>query len=78
MAADKKAVKRISFVYLQKLQAGVCLLALCVMLASGLMSSVPVTTICWRAALVMIGVIAITRIIISILANYEEINASEK
>ena len=75
--AGKKIVKKVNFTYLHKLAAAVCLLTLVVMLASGILAGVPVITICYRACLVMVVVKIITRILISVLTNYEEIDSGK-
>ena len=73
----KKIIKKVSFTYLQKLAASVCLLALVVMLAGGLLAGVPVITVSYRACAVMVVVKIITRILVSVLSTYEEIDSGK-
>ena len=75
--APRRIVKRVSFEYLQKLAAAVCIVALVVMLAAGILAGVPVVTVAYRACLVMIAVKIICRILVSVLATYEEIDSGK-
>jgi hypothetical protein len=73
----KKIVKRVSFVFMQKLAAAVSLLALLVITIAGIMGGSRIITISYRAALVVVVVGILTRIIIKILENYEEMNSGK-
>ena len=74
---DKRLVRRVSFVALQKLAAAVCLLTLVVMLTSGILAGVPVVIITARACVALVVVKVVTRILVSILSSYEEIDRGE-
>jgi hypothetical protein len=74
---NKKIIKKVSYAYLQKLAAAVCLLAFVVMLAAGLLAGVSVITITYRACIVMVAVKVIARILVSVLTNYEEIDSGK-
>ncbi|RIL06332.1 MAG: hypothetical protein DCC75_10920 [Proteobacteria bacterium] len=72
-----KLVKRISFVTFHKFASAVSLLAFCVVVVSGLMAEVAMITIAYRAFLVMVIVAVISRVLMSILATYEEMNSGQ-
>jgi hypothetical protein len=74
---QRRIVKRVSFVFLQKLAASVCLLALVVMLTAGILAGVPVVTIAFRACIAMLAVKVITRVLVIVLSSYEEIDRGE-
>lgn len=69
--------KRISYLYIQKLAAGTSLLAFFVILLSGLLAEVPLPTLLFRACIVILVIGVISRILIRVLASYEEINSSQ-
>ena len=73
----KKRIKRVSYVHLQKLFAAVSLLALFVVAATGVMANVGVVTIAIRALMVMIVIGVIGRLVVQILATYEEMNSGQ-
>ncbi len=78
--ADKKQqklVKRVSYSYLHKLAAATSLLAFCVVIAAGVMAEARVFTIAYRAALVIVVIGVVSRILIRILATYEEMNSGQ-
>lgn len=80
MAAKKvkgKFTKRVSYVHIQKLMAAVSLLSFFVIAVAGLMANVGVVTIAFRALFVMIVVGIIGRVIVQILATYEEMNSGQ-
>ena len=64
--------RRVSFVYLQKLFAGVSLIAFLVVSAAGVMAEVGVMTITFRALIVILAVSIVSRLLIRVLATYEE------
>ncbi|MBX7139231.1 MAG: hypothetical protein K1X83_14750 [Oligoflexia bacterium] len=75
--ASKRHIKRVSYVHLQKLFAAVSLLALFVVAATGVMANVGVVTIAMRALLVIIVIGVIGRLVVQILATYEEMNSGQ-
>jgi len=75
--APRRIIKRVSFVFLQKLAAAVCLLTLVVMLTAGILAGVPVFTIAFRACIAMLVVKVITRVLVGVLSSYEEIDSGE-
>lgn len=79
MAAKKggKAIKRVSFVHLQKLTAGVSLIAFLVVIAAGIMGGARTITITYRACGVLLLIALVSRIIIRVLASYEEMNSGK-
>lgn len=72
-----KQVKKVSFVFMQKLAAAVSLLALAVIVAAGVMGGARVITITYRAAGVIVVIGVISRIVIRILESYEEMNSGK-
>lgn len=80
MASDAKAKKltrKVSYASLQKLIAGVSLLCFLVILIAGLQADVRMITIAVRAMIVMLVIKVIARVVISVLATYEEMNSGE-
>ena len=78
MAAEtKRVIKRVSFVFMQKLAAAVSLLALLVITIAGIMGGSRIITITYRASVVVVVVGILTRILIKILENYEEMNSGK-
>jgi phosphatidylglycerophosphate synthase len=69
--------RRVSFMYIHKLAAGTSLLAFFVILLAGLMAEVPLTTLLFRTCVVVLVISVISRILIRVLASYEEINSSQ-
>lgn len=74
MAAD---VKKTSYAYIHKGAAAVSLLAFGVIVAAGVMAEARFITIAFRAFVVFLAIAALSRIIVSILASYEEINSGK-
>lgn len=72
-----RLTKRVSFLYIQKLAAGTSLLAFFVILLSGLLAEVSLPTLLFRACIVILVISVISRILIRVLASYEEINSSQ-
>ena len=78
MATDtNKHIKKVSFVFMQKLAAAVSLLSLVVIVAAGVMGGARVITITYRAAGVVVVIGVISRILIRILESYEEMNSGK-
>ena len=73
----RKIIKKVSFVFMQKLAASVSLLSLLVITAAGIMGGSRIITITYRAALVVVVIGILTRILIKILENYEEMNSGK-
>jgi hypothetical protein len=80
MATDKQppALKKtIKFGLFHRLAAAVALLGFVVTLISGIMADVPMITIVYRAVLVVIAVGVISRVVIQLVASYEEMNSGK-
>ena len=74
---DATRKQKISYAYMHKLFSGVGLLAFTVIVAAGLMAEASVFTITWRAALVIIVISLVNRMVVSILSAYEEMNSGK-
>ncbi len=74
---ETKTIKRASYVHIQKLLAGVALLAFIVVVVAGLMAGAGVVSICIRATLVILTVILVRIFVIQILEAYEEMNSGK-
>ena len=68
---------RISYVGVHKLAAGVALICFSVILAAGIQAGVSIITITYRALLAILAVGLISRVVVSILATYEEIHSGK-
>lgn len=77
MASERRVTRKLNFVFLQKLAAGVSLLALTVIIAAGVMGGARTITITYRAAAVIVVIGFVTRILIRILSSYEELNSGK-
>lgn len=78
--ADEKArvlTKKVKYGLFHRFAAAVALIGFLVTLVSGLMSQVPIMTIVFRSVLVVIAVGVISRVIIQLIASYEEIHSGE-
>lgn len=78
--ADKskvRASKKVSFAYLHKLTCAVSLLAFVVVIAAGVIGEARTITITYRAAGVIILIGLVSRIVMRVLASYEEINSGK-
>lgn len=78
--ADKQGApltKKVKYVLFHRLAAAVALLGFVVTLISGLMAQVPVMTIVYRSVLVVIAVGVISRVVIQLIASYEEMNSGQ-
>lgn len=73
----KKAVKSVAYVHIQKLLAGVALLAFVVVAVAGFMAGAGVVSICIRATFVILAVIVVRIFVIQILETYEEMNSGK-
>lgn len=74
---SKKIIKRVSYVHIQKLMAAVSLLAFLVVVVAGLRANVGVIAITFRAFLVIFVVGILGRVIVQVLATYEEMNSGQ-
>lgn len=80
MAAEKKStklVKKANYAFIHKLAAGVSLLAFLVVVIAGLQARASVGTIAIRATVAIIVVALISRVLVRILASYEEMNSGK-
>lgn len=73
----KKLVRKVDFTGVHKLKAGVCLITFFVVLASGLKAQVSIMTILMRATLAVMFIVLVSRIVIQMLATYEEIHGGK-
>ena len=73
----KPKVRRVTYTALHKLAVGVSLLSFCVILAAGLMAGARIITITYRACIVTLIVSLVSRVVVSILATYEEMNSGK-
>ena len=73
----QKLVKKVNFAYIHRLSSAVALLGFFVTVAAGLMAETRVITTVWRSFLVILAVGIITKVVIRILASYEEINSGK-
>ena len=76
-AKTKSAKKRVNFIYLHKLKAGVALLALFVIVTAGIIAEASTLVIALRATLVILVIIAIAVIIERVLLSYEEMHSGK-
>ncbi len=79
MAAKTLTIKKKlpSYAVLHKMMAGVALLAFCVVVVSGLRAGVYAYIIAYRAALAMVVIGIVSRIVIRVLITYEEIQSGK-
>ena len=79
MAGKREVIghKKVSFLWLHKLAAGVSLIAFLVVIAAGVMAEVSVFTIAFRALVVILAVSVVSRILVRVLATYEEMNSGK-
>jgi hypothetical protein len=69
-----EGVRRVSFVPIQKLQAGVMLLSLSVVIIGGVLARVSIGTILFRATVVALVLFIVGRVVLRALTTYEEMN----
>ncbi len=74
---DKPTKKKVSFAYVHKLAAAVSLVAFIVIILGGVMNEVRTITIAYRAMGVILVIGIVSRILVRILATYEEINSGK-
>lgn len=79
MAASKvkKVTKKVSFTYLKKLTAGVSLLCLMVIVLAGVIGQARVITITYRAAIAILVIGVVSRVVIKILLSYEDMHGGK-
>lgn len=77
--AEKQArrIKRISYAPVHRLAAATSLIAFLVVIGGGVMAQASVFSIAYRAFLVILVIGVVSRIIIRILASYEEMNSGK-
>ena len=74
----KKSIKKkVGFAYLHKLEAGVALLALFVIVAAGIIAEVSALWIALRATLVIVVIHVISVIVNRVLLSYEEMHSGK-
>ena len=73
----KKIIKRVSYSHVHRLAAATSLLAFFVVIAAGVMAEARVYTIAYRAVVVILAIGVVSRIVIRILATYEEMNSGK-
>lgn len=74
---SSKHVKGGRHLHLHKITAAMSLLAFVVMLVAGIMSEVPLMTTIFRACIAMVLLGVVSRVLIRVVATYEEINRSQ-
>ena len=77
MADKKKLVKKVRYPNLHKTIAAISLIMFIVSIIGGLRAEVRITTITVRAVVVMLVVALISRIIMRVVASYEEMNGGK-
>jgi hypothetical protein len=77
MAANKARKRKIKFHGIHRLAAAVALLSLMVIAAAGLIAEARVSTIVYRSLGAIMVVVLVTRFIVRILADYEEMNSGK-
>jgi hypothetical protein len=75
MAAEVK--KKVRYAYIHKFAAAVALLCFGVIVAAGMMAEARFVTIAFRAFVVTLAISVVSRVIVSILASYEEMNSGK-
>ena len=75
MAAEVK--KKVRYAYIHKFAAAVSLLCFGVIVAAGMMAEARFVTIAFRAFVVTLAISVVSRVIVSILASYEEMNSGK-
>lgn len=76
-AAHRKGAPKVKYVSIHKLANGVALLALIILIVAGMLANVSFPVIAFRATVVYIVVAIVSRVVISILTAYEEMNSGE-
>ncbi len=76
-AGKKGSIKRTQYAYIHRLASGVGLVAFAVIVAAGLMADVSVFTMAFRSAVAILVISAVSRVVISILSAYEEMNSGK-
>lgn len=74
---EKPTKKKVSFAYIHKLAAAVSLVAFLVIILGGVMNEVRTITIAYRALGVILAIGVVSRLLVRILATYEEINSGK-
>ncbi|MEZ4753967.1 MAG: hypothetical protein R3A13_06595 [Bdellovibrionota bacterium] len=71
---DNKLVKRVSYVVVHKVAAGISLLCLLVVAVAGLSANASVFSMTWRAFIAILLVKVMSVVLIKVLATYEEMD----
>ena len=77
MSVAKGHRRRVQFALLHRAAAGVGLLAFGVIVAAGIMAGASVYTMAFRAAVAVLVIGLVSRVVVSILAAYEEMNSGK-
>lgn len=73
----QRVTKRISYAVIHRVAAAVSLLCFGVVVTAGIMAKARFTTIAYRAMVVILVVALVSRVVVSILASYEEMNSGK-
>ncbi len=74
-----KRIKRSSKLnYVHRIAAATCLVGFLVIILGGIFQGVRTSTMIWRSLWVILAVIAISRVIIKVIATYEEMNGDNE
>lgn len=73
----KQVKKKVRFAYIHKTAAALALLCFGVIVAAGVIAEARFITIAFRAFVVILAISVLSRVIVSILASYEEMNSGE-
>ncbi|MBX7144164.1 MAG: hypothetical protein K1X79_06915 [Oligoflexia bacterium] len=76
-AGQKKLSKKVSFAGIHKLVAGTSLIAFLVIIGGGVMARASVFSIAFRAFIAIFVIGVVSRVLIRILASYEEMNSGK-
>jgi hypothetical protein len=69
--------KVVRYAYIHRFAAAVSLLCFGVIVAAGMMAEARFVTIAFRAFVVTLAISVVSRVIVSILASYEEMNSGK-
>ena len=73
----KKITKKVTYDYVHRLAAAVSLLAFFVIVTAGVMASASVITMTMRSLVVIVVISFIARVVVRVLASYEEIHSGK-
>ena len=72
MAKNEKVKKKVKYTLIHKFSVGVSLLSFVVVMLAGIMSDVRVITMTYRAFVVFLAIMVITRVLVRAWASFEE------